>query len=262
MQQRVSEITGENFVYNHVVYTEPDQKRFTRHVNNELELIFFLKGSATYIIEDKKYKLKRGDLVIIRPSKYHYVQIDENTSYERYNLLFPVSLIGKELLRQIPDDVEVISCENDSLIFDIFKRADMYSGFGEKPFFDLIGGLMKELFYNLVYTGDEDVSTPTTLSPTVSRALEYINENIYTIKDIEEVCRALFITEAYFFRIFKDHLKISPKKYITNKRLITAKKLLDRGEKPTTVYQKCGFNTYTAFYKRYVEFFGSSPSEK
>jgi transcriptional regulator GlxA family with amidase domain len=57
-------------------------------------------------------------------------------------------------------------------------------------------------------------------------------------------------------------MRISPKKYITSKRLLAAQQLLRAGERPTTVYLKCGFSTYPAFYKRYVEFFGYAPSDE
>ena len=257
-------IAENSIIANHLTYTHPylDKRSFRRHFNTDLELIFFIRGNATYVIEDKKYKLNPGDLVIIRPSKYHYIQIDENVEYERYNFLFPVSLIGRELYKNIPHETEVISCKNDALIFDLFKKTDIYSMFGNEAFLDLFSGLMKELFYNLVYKRNEALSIPVSISPIVSRALEYINQNLYTIRDVEEISSALFVTEAYFYRIFKEQLKISPKKYITNKRLITAQRLIDKGERPTEVYQRCGFNTYTAFYKRYVEYFGHAPSDK
>ena len=41
-----------------------------------------------------------------------------------------------------------------------------------------------------------------------------------------------------------------------------AQQLLRRGEKPTAVHLRCGFSTYPAFYKRYVEYFGYAPSEE
>ena len=262
MRDVIFEVVKDSFIFNHIIYTEPskDRSSFKRHFNNDLEILFFIKGSATYVIEDKKYKLNAGDLVIIRPSKYHYIQIDEDIDYERYNLLFPVSFIGKELLRSIPAYTEVINCEHNDLIFDLFKKTDIYSNFGTEAFIDIIPGIMKELFYNLVHCKDDALSTPTTLSSIVTQALEYINKNLYTIEDVEEISQALFVTQAYFFRVFKEQLKISPKKYITNKRLVAAEKLLKKGEKPTAVYQKCGFNTYTAFYKRFVDFFGHPPS--
>ena len=92
--------------------------------------------------------------------------------------------------------------------------------------------------------------------------MEYINENLFTIGDVEEVASALFLAKNYFFRVFKNAMKISPKKYITSKRLLAAQQLLRRGERATSVYLRCGFSTYPSFYKRYVEFFGYAPSEE
>jgi AraC-like DNA-binding protein len=93
------------------------------------------------------------------------------------------------------------------------------------------------------------------------QALDYINTHLYTVRDVREISSALFVTETYFFRVFKEQMHISPKKYITKKRLLAAERRISAGERPTEVYLQCGFHTYTAFYKRYVDFFGKAPSE-
>ena len=138
---------------------------------------------------------------------------------------------------------------------------DTYNDYGETAFYDLFPGLLRELFYNLILSMSTAVTAPTRISPLISKALDYINNNLFTIESISEISSRLFVTEIYFFRIFKEQMKISPKKYITNKRLVAAEKNIRKGEKPTEVYLQCGFNTYTAFYKRYVDYFGYSPSE-
>ena len=56
-------------------------------------------------------------------------------------------------------------------------------------------------------------------------------------------------------------LGISLYKYITEKRLIFANKLLEQGEKPTKIYVQCGYKDYPTFYKAYTKMFGKSPSK-
>ena len=43
-------------------------------------------------------------------------------------------------------------------------------------------------------------------------------------------------------------------------RLLAAQNLLTDGESPSKVFEKCGFNDYTTFYRNYVSFFGHPPS--
>lgn len=259
----ISERVRDNIIYNHRIYNEPltEHMKIESHVHNECEIIFFVGGNATYVIEDRKYVLKKNDLILVRPSRYHYIEFDGNENYERYNLLFPTSFVGKELLARFPTDTEVICCDENPTVMDIFAKMDSYNEFGEDAFIDLFPGLMKELFYNIIHSLGNIVSTPTRISPLITNALSYINNNLYTIENISEIANHLFVTEIYFFRVFKDQMKISPKKYITNKRLVAAQKKIKKGAKPTEVYLECGFNTYTAFYKRYVAYFGFSPSD-
>lgn len=259
----ISNVNFGEYVFNHHVLKNPTDpsNHFTSHVHNEYEMIMFISGDATYVIEDRKYKLRPYDVILIPPSKYHYIQIDGDDDYERFDLLFPTRVIGEALLNKLPSDIEVISCAESRTVKGIFSRMDRYTEFGEEVISDLLPGLVKEVLYNLSRTFEERISKPENMSPLISRALDYINSNLYIIKDIEEVSAALFVAPTYFFRIFKEQMKISPKKYITIKRLIAAEKRIREGEKPTDIYTECGFATYTAFYKRYIDYFGTPPSK-
>jgi len=57
-------------------------------------------------------------------------------------------------------------------------------------------------------------------------------------------------------------MQISPKRYITAKRLALAQREICSGGKPTEVCLECGFADYSAFYRAYVAHFGKKPSDK
>ena len=253
-------IQKSDFIFNHYVFETPKEVQFQIHSHNACEMIFFLRGNANYVIEDKRYKLKRNDIVLIHPNRYHYIEILDNEPYERYNVMFD----DPELLRLagdlIPEQLETLNCK-DSIIAENFKKTDYYySKFDEPAFIDLLRSLLKEIIYNLrIHSSEND--TPAIVSPVLSSAIKYINENLFTVERISEISDKLHISETYFFKIFKEQLKISPKKYINDKRLLVAQKLLCSGKRPTEVYLQCGFQTYTSFYKQYMKLFGCSPSQ-
>ena len=123
--------------------------------------------------------------------------------------------------------------------------------------------LLKELFFNLrtnvhIKPAKEDAS----LHPMLLLALKYINSHLFTVTDVSEIAGELFITESYLFKLFKNQLGTSPKRYIVENRLRAARDLIRTGQKPTDVYEKCGFSDYTVFYRNYVKFFGISPKEE
>ncbi len=263
MAKIVNAISFGEYIYNHLTHESPDNKRnnFAKHVHNHYEIILFIKGDATYIIEDKKYKLKPYDLVLIPPSHYHYIHIDSPEDYERFNILFPTDKASGVKINGPDPEGNVVNCENNRIIRDLFSKMDRYCEMGAEAIEDLLPGLIKEIFYNISGKEELEAAMHQNMSPVVTKALDYINSNLFSIKDISEVSSTLFIAPTYFFRIFKEQMKISPKKYITVKRLIAAQRMILDGRKPTDVYTECGFSTYTAFYKRYVDYFGVPPSK-
>jgi AraC-like DNA-binding protein len=52
------------------------------------------------------------------------------------------------------------------------------------------------------------------VSPLLSEALHYINENLYTLGGTGEVARHLFVSESYLCRLFQKELHQTPKRYI------------------------------------------------
>ena len=59
---------------------------------------------------------------------------------------------------------------------------------------------------------------------------------------------------------FKKEFGIPIHKYIMQKRLIYAKRLVEEGKQLTKIYSDVGFKDYSSFYKAYMNYFGYAPS--
>ena len=240
----------------------PKSKReFPAHSHNEYELIFFLDGDVSYIVENRKYRLNKYDMIITRPKTHHSLLCNSECEYERFNILLPPDGFFAEILCTLSEEQDVIHCGDSQVIVENFKKLDAYAdAFSPDAFSHLRFALLTEICYSLQTAGKELFAKAKPLPPVIQKSLAYINRHLSEIRQISEISDALFISKNYFFRIFKEELKISPKKYITNKRLLHAQTLLVSGEKPTAVYLMCGFENYITFYKQYVELFGYPPS--
>ena len=253
---------GENIFYKHEISRNMQKDAYSMHSHNMYELLYFVGGDATHVIEDRKYKLKRGDLVLIKPSKYHYIQIDSSCDYERYDILFNTktnNLDRIELLDQAP---EIINLEEYSMATEIIKKTDFYyKHFSGEDFENILTSLLNELLYLLSVTpATERTDAPEVTFPTISSALSYINDNLTTLESVDEVAKSCFVSESYLFRLFKKELNQTPAIYINSKKLLLAERLINEGKNPTDVYEKCGFNDYATFYRNYRSFFGQTPS--
>lgn len=249
--------------YKHWVTENLPCDAYAKHTHNTYEMIWFLDGDATHVVEDRIYKLKKGDLVLIRPSQYHFIRIDSISRYERYNIQFDPIADHVEGIDLLPEGIEVISLEDAPIIESLFEKGDYYQSCSSEDIFaKVFSHLLSELFYYIYLIPQSKVQKGERLSGVISGALQYINENLCTIESIAELAERLFVSESYLFRLFKKELHQTPKKYIREKRLLLAQKMILAGEKPTEVCKRCGFLEYTTFYRSYLSFFGVAPSEK
>lgn len=255
----------EQVLYNHLAFHKPSERpeTFSMHCHNTYELIFFEKGEANYIIDEKKYKLHKNDLIFIRPFKYHYIEFTKDTEYSRINIAFPDNFVNSELLQSIPPEIEVINFPPESIIAGLFTRMDYYSEkLDTDGFREILSAMLTEVLYNLLLVDIDMAHIPSSLSPLLSEAIEYINDNLFSIKEIREVSNRFNISEQYFFRMFRTQLHVSPYRYLIIKRLLHAQNMLRQGKHPTEIYYQCGFDSYVSFYKQYVKMFGHAPSRE
>lgn len=254
-------IKSNRFIFNHIRRDINKKDGFFLHTHEVPELIYILEADGCHIIEDKEYKLKSGDLIIVPPATHHSMRLKKDSSYERYDICFEPSLLEGMDIDSIYNNIKVINCAEHSIISDIFKKSDYYSSaLSENDFTEVAQMLIKEIFYNLISYDSSHNIEPNFLSPILSKAIEYINKNLFEIKSVTEISDALYITESYLLKIFNTQLKTSPKKYLISKRLHAARKEILLGAKPTQVFLKIGFSDYSSFYRSYTNFFGHSPS--
>ena len=115
-------VSGESFVLNHGMVESPEPESFPPHIHEAWELLFFLRGDIRYNVLGKSYKLKRGDLVLSRPTVLHRIEPTGSDKYERVNVIFDENMIPESIMKKIPDGVDVFALGAAGRVFDIFLR--------------------------------------------------------------------------------------------------------------------------------------------
>ena len=247
--------------YNYSTHPESERIHVQLHCHNRFELLYITSGEMEHVVEDRKYRVKAGDLILVRPSMYHHLEQLSEQPYMRYDILFDPDRIGVDVTK-LPEDIEVISLLDNPVADGLFRKLNgYYEGLEEGCFAKLLEQMIYELFLNLQLFSDATHREKIYLSPILTRALAYINENLFSITDVDEVAQALYISPSNLFYMFRTSLHQTPKKYITEKRLLAAQRRIFAGNKPTEVYKECGFRDYTTFYRSYIVRFGHAPSE-
>lgn len=256
----MDEIRTDHFFYRHSVTTEQKYDSGS-HTHSQYELIYFLRGDAYHVVEDRIYKLSHADLVIVAPGKHHGIRFGSEREYERINILFDPAALGLDFAERVAAATEVISLSERPETAAIFSKMVRYRASLEgNVFIKAAVHLLYELFCDLSLD-EQEKRRYSKLHPMLSEALAYIAENLFTIQSVQQIAGALHVTEGYLFRLFREELNTSPKKYVTDKRLLAAQGLIRLGQRPSEVYATCGFSDYTSFFRSYKKFFGVSPSK-
>lgn len=262
MEQIVhSKFIQRDFLYKHITYPA-FSNAIPTHSHDAWELLFVKKGDVSYVVEGKNYIVPPNSLIISRPAEAHTILANSCTEYERYNFLFEEKALRSPAYLQLLPEVSVIPFGGNEQVCSLFSKADRYCAKPEDP---LIGpillNLVEEILYNAAaFNRDTDQTALYAVHPMVSHAIHYINSHIHSSISLEEICAALYISKSHLHHIFLEHLNITPKKYILNKKLQLAQRELRHGGHPTEVCSRYGFRNYSTFYRNYTAFFGVSPS--
>lgn len=231
------------------------------HSHSSYEAIYVLDGDMTYVIEDRKYRVQKDDLIIVKPNDYHFIEFDRKQSYERYSLLFDPVALGIDGL--LPEQ-NVINCRHLPVVRDLFRKMDYYNeNFPQESLCELLRIMVKELIFNLTVLSDRKAPDQIySAHPLICRILEQINKDIFAFEGVAKLAEQLYVSEGYLYHLFKQEMKVSPGRYVMEKRLLAARNMLLQGKQPTKIYLDCGFTDYSSFFRSYSKFFGYPPSKE
>ena len=232
-----------------------------RHVHPYYELMYIEDGELEFVVENKRYFLEKGDVLVIKPGQYHYARQLFRAPYARFCLGFsPEFIFDRKFAENLSDRGEKFSVDSDSsfnlLIYSLKNMANKETSHDEV----LFKGVMDSLLICLEETAPDENGISTANS-NFQKILDYISKNLATINEVDDIAKALFLSRSYVMHLFKSELRVGVMQYVRNKKIMLAHKMLKKGAKPTEVYSKCGFSNYPSFYRAYTAYFGFSPKE-
>lgn len=94
----------------------------------------------------------------------------------------------------------------------------------------------------------------------INRATDYIEKNLSEELSLEKLCTQLFVSKNALYKAFRDSYGCTVNKYITAKRIETAKELLcNKNQSVTLTAEMVGFDNYSYFSKLFKKHTGFSP---
>ncbi len=273
MEDRDFDFETESFEVLYSLETQPKPEDFYMHAHERFELFHFISGDAKYLVEGTEYTLNPHDTLLLRPFEVHrLVLMNEHVPYERIVVHFSAEALGideasagvllrpfygRELGRGNRYEATDFTGEGWPFHGD-FKQVVERLGDDAAVF---IASKVRSFLAETLLPFAERDRNETQFSAKISDVLEYINAHMYDDLSVAQICEACFLSRAQLNRLFKYATGTSVWQYITTKRLLQAKTLIRSGERPTDVYERCGFSEYSSFYRAYKAKFGNSPEQ-
>ena len=228
-----------------------------QHEYYELELI--LEGEALHSINGDSTNLTGGDVVFITPMDRHGF---ENCNFRTVTIHFSATYLS-------PMFKNALSCSKNRVIKSVDSLTRGYFETCHRVFMDenaknkdiKIKNLVELILLELMPDMFSESKSTYREGDKLSEAIGFINVNFtkeITLTSIENIYG---LSPSYFSRAFKKRVGTSFVRYITEKRIDYAKKLLISGERVIDTCYECGFSSERNFARRFKEFTGFSPND-
>ena len=94
-----------------------------------------------------------------------------------------------------------------------------------------------------------------------SQLVAYVNEHLFEDISLQSVADHFYRSRSQTARLFQKATGSPLWEYVTLKRLMAARAMIQRGEPAGTACLACGFSDYSAFFRAYRSHFGHVPRQ-
>ena len=234
------------------------------HAHDHAEIFIHIKGQMELFIEGNVYYHNSNEIRVYAPRELHFGKGKHDQDMEWYQISLDRSFLNSspalsERIINRPRGYKnvFISKKHEtiiSLIEEIFKKQS--TPLVEHYFY---ANIIKILCILNEPTNNIDVQMGK--NECLRDILELINENLTQIKTVEDIAKITHYSASYIHRLFKNHLNITPHKYITMKKLSIAKELLSEGVSISNACSFSGFEDYANFITSFKKHFGVTPKK-
>lgn len=247
--------------------------QFAFHFHDNYELYFFLSGNAEMMVEQTRYPLQRGSLLVMGSNEIHKVFPQPTAPYERLTIHFDPNLIRNLPLQSCnllacfenhapgSRNATVLSGESYAEYFRIGKAL---AGLIENPTHSSEALILACLVQLLVIAAEAfhtAAQPPLPYSGFLPEAIAYIAAHLSEPFTVGELAAALRMNPFYLSHQFRRQMGVPVYHYVLVKRIALSKLLLSRGLPATTACEQAGFGDYNNFSRTFKKYVGVSPGE-
>lgn len=261
----------ENFRLFHL-RTEKEEK-INYHYHEFCKLVMLVSGKGFYTVEGQRYLLQPGDTVIVGSRSVHCPEIEGGSTYERIIIYISPEYLqrqstpGCDLLELFSGSRGHILRPGESGSRKLFAMAgDLEkelsgTGYGREVL--SAAALLRLLVQMAKYQRREDTRSPQPVNPEnprVQAMMRYMDENLAEDLDMDALADTFYISKYHMMRQFRQETGLTVYEYLTQRRLLHARDLIEKGSRATEACYRSGFRSYSSFTRSYAKIFGTTPT--
>lgn len=246
------------FDYKHVS-NEQDEIIMEQHFHNFYEIYLIESGACEYFIDNKVYKVERGDIVLIPEGVIHNTKY-KNGNYSRMLINCSYKYIPSQFNLYPKSDYIYRNSKVWDEIYNIFKKI-MKEYHDKNSFAEEILESYAQILFLLILRNKNNYTNNCTNNQLIGDAIKYIQENYSNDLTLKEISTQFCVSSEHFSREFKKVTSFGFSKYLNLLRLKKAQGLLKNSEKTkiSDIAHQCGFYDSNYFSIKFKEMYGISP---
>ncbi len=244
------------------------------HSHVYYEIIFIRSGNLQYLIGTRRYRIQRGDILLIAPGVSHRPLFLERLQEKYARIVVWVSPACAELLRaQWPDldELNRLPCmlrtgdlPTDSIAAyeAAFRRGVRVHGRRAG-----LGGCGICQYPAAVCIAAADFGSGRVAQPAAEKRelldeiMSYVEDHLAGHITLDDTARQFHVSASTLVsQLFRKRMGVSYYRFVTQRRLIAAKTLIKEGTALDTVAESVGFSDYSGFYRAFKQEYGISPT--
>ena len=239
------------------------------HYHEFCKLVLLVSGSGSYTVDGQRYLLQPGDAVLVGSRVVHRPEIDPDSVYERIIIYISPDYLKMQSVPEC-DLLEVFSGQNghvlrgDRKLFSLASELEAElsgSGYGREL---LSGAALLRLLVRLGRDQRrEDVQPPQPVNPSNPRVqglMAYMEAHLAEDLDIDALAESFYVSKFHMMRQFREETGITIHNYLSQRRLLHARDLIEKGMRATEACYRSGFRSYSSFTRAYGKHFGTTPT--
>lgn len=240
------------------------------HSHSFYEILYCHSGSLQYLLGTERFRIHRGDVVIVRPGVSHRpLFLDQLVEpYHRYVLWINPELMDY-LHKNFPDMREkefpysILRTANTrwEYLDDYFQRGCREAANMELNWQAYVLGNTLELLAHLsrAFAAEGNSKPIAEKRELLDEVMTYIEKHMSEKITLDDTARRFLVSESTISQLFRKKLNVSFYHFVTQRRLIAAKAKIIEGETLEQVCCQVGFSDYSTFYRAFKREYGISP---